>query len=194
MKRRYYIAYGSNLNVRQMAMRCPTARLVGTGVLEDYELQFKGAPYGAFATIGRKAGTAVPVAVWSLRPGDERSLDSYEGYPSHYFKKDLPVSMDDGSELTAMVYIMNQRMGFGVPDQRYYNTVYEGYENCGLDINILNQAVDESIALHRQRETEQANAASKYTWAEDEFEGEEADFEEDPAEEPDEDDPFQMHL
>ena len=27
MEKRYYIAYGSNLNVRQMMMRCPTARL-----------------------------------------------------------------------------------------------------------------------------------------------------------------------
>ena len=30
MEKRYYIAYGSNLNVRQMRMRCPTARIIGT--------------------------------------------------------------------------------------------------------------------------------------------------------------------
>ena len=54
-----YIAYGSNLNLRQMAMRCPTAQLVGTGEVRDYELQFKGAPYGAFATICAKEGAAV---------------------------------------------------------------------------------------------------------------------------------------
>ncbi|MGN1231560.1 MAG: gamma-glutamylcyclotransferase, partial [Anaerotignum sp.] len=28
--KKYYIAYGSNLNVRQMKFRCPTARIVGT--------------------------------------------------------------------------------------------------------------------------------------------------------------------
>ena len=30
MEKRYYIAYGSNLNVRQMRMRYPSARIIGT--------------------------------------------------------------------------------------------------------------------------------------------------------------------
>ena len=41
MERRYYIAYGSNLNVKQMKFRCPTARIIGTSVIKDYELLFK---------------------------------------------------------------------------------------------------------------------------------------------------------
>ena len=42
MKKNYYVAYGSNLNLRQMRYRCPTAKLCGTGQLKNYELQFKG--------------------------------------------------------------------------------------------------------------------------------------------------------
>ena len=42
MEKRYYIAYGSNLNIRQMKMRCPGARIIGTSVIEDYRLLFKG--------------------------------------------------------------------------------------------------------------------------------------------------------
>ena len=42
MQKRYYIAYGSNLNIRQMRMRCPHARVIGTSVIKDYELLFKG--------------------------------------------------------------------------------------------------------------------------------------------------------
>lgn len=35
--KRYYIAYGSNLNVPQMRWRCPDARIIGTGLpTEDY--------------------------------------------------------------------------------------------------------------------------------------------------------------
>lgn len=37
MEKRYYIAYGSNLNVQQMRMRCPSARIIGTSVLEDHK-------------------------------------------------------------------------------------------------------------------------------------------------------------
>ena len=34
LAKRYYIAYGSNLNVQQMQMRCPHAKVVGTAILE----------------------------------------------------------------------------------------------------------------------------------------------------------------
>ena len=47
-EKRYYIAYGSNLNVGQMRMRCPSARIIGTSVLKDYELLFKGSKTGSF--------------------------------------------------------------------------------------------------------------------------------------------------
>lgn len=36
MSKRLYVAYGSNLNIRQMKYRCPTAKLYGVGTIEDY--------------------------------------------------------------------------------------------------------------------------------------------------------------
>ena len=64
--KKYYLAYGSNLNVRQMALRCPTAKPVGSAVIKDYELLFKGSKTGAYLTIEPKSGAEVPVAVWSV--------------------------------------------------------------------------------------------------------------------------------
>lgn len=148
MSKKLYIAYGSNLNLRQMAMRCPSSTLFGTGTLENYELQFKGSPHSAFATITPQNGKSIPVAVWELHPKDEKVLDIYEGYPNHYFKQNLPVTVN-GHEISAMVYIMNPKMDFGIPTQRYYNTVYEGYQNCGMDVSVLNRAVDDSIEKFR---------------------------------------------
>ena len=92
MNKRFYVASGSNLNFRQMKARCPTAKLYGTGAIEGYELQFKGSPHSAFATIAPKEGACVPAAVWEIRPRDEAALDRYEGYPSHYFKRNVAVS------------------------------------------------------------------------------------------------------
>ena len=40
--KRHYIAYGSNLNVPQMRMRCPHATILGTANLKGWELLFKG--------------------------------------------------------------------------------------------------------------------------------------------------------
>lgn len=143
MSKRLYVAYGSNLNLEQMKYRCPTAKLYGTGEIKDYELQFKGHPNGAFATIAPKEDSSVPVAVWEIQPRDELSLDRYEGYPSHYFKQNIPVQLD-GEEVNAMVYIMNLKMDFGLPSPSYYHTVYVGYNDCGLNIDILDKAVGES--------------------------------------------------
>lgn len=46
--KKYYIAYGSNLNVRQMKFRCPTAKVVGTSVIKGYELLYKGSKTGSY--------------------------------------------------------------------------------------------------------------------------------------------------
>ena len=143
MNKKLYVAYGSNLNIRQMSHRCPHARLYGTGVIEDYELQFKGRSTSAFATIAPKEGSAVPVAVWEIDKMDEKFLDHYEGYPTHYFKQDVPVKLDD-QNVTAMVYIMDLKMEFGMPSSYYHQAVYEGYTDCGLDTKILEQAVLDS--------------------------------------------------
>ena len=148
MKRRLYVAYGSNLNLEQMKHRCPTSRLLGTGVINDYELQFKGFPTSAYATIAPKVGASVPVGVWEIGWMDERYLDRYEGYPSHYFKEKIPVQMQDGSQVDGMVYIMNPKMKFGMPSTHYYKVVHQGYIDCGLDTHVLNEAVQKSAGKY----------------------------------------------
>ena len=143
MSKRLYTAYGSNLNIRQMKHRCPGARLYGTGVIKNFELQFKGKPHSAFATIAPKDGASVPVAVWEISKRNEQALDRYEGYPSHYFKQDVSVQVD-GKEITAMAYVMNLKMNFGLPSPYYYEIVLEGYEDCRLNPAALAQALRES--------------------------------------------------
>lgn len=143
-KEKFYVAYGSNLNIRQMQMRCPTAKLYAVGEIKDYELQFKGMPDGAFATIAPQKGSSVPAAVWKIQPMDEWALDRYEGYPNHYFKETVPVQIGEKS-VDAMVYIMNLKMDFGVPTDSYYKTVRQGYMDCGLATDVLDEAVHNSM-------------------------------------------------
>lgn len=193
MSKRLYVAYGSNLNIRQMQHRCPTAKLYGTGIVSDYELQFKGQPNCAFATIAPKEGAEVPVAVWEIQPQDERSLDRYEGYPSHYFKQNIPVQLD-GEEVDAMVYIMNLKMKFGMPSPYYYQTVLEGYHDCGLDTEVLDQAVRNSAQNFYKDYSQKSQQQTLFDLDESEYEDEEFDGEEekfaDEEAELDESDPF----
>ena len=60
--KKYYIAYGSNLNVQQMKFRCPGAKVVGKSVIKNYELLYKGSKTGSYLTIEKKNGSVVPVA------------------------------------------------------------------------------------------------------------------------------------
>ena len=105
MKTKLYIAYGSNMDIRQMSFRCPTAKLIGTSEVEGYRLLFKGSQTGAYATIEKADGYKVPVIVWEIGETDERNLDRYEGFPTFYYKKDLTVSVN-GKREKAMAYIM----------------------------------------------------------------------------------------
>ena len=146
--KKYYLAYGSNLNLRQMALRCPTAKAVGTAVIKDYELLFKGSKTGAYLTIEPKVGAEVPVAVWSVEPADEQRLDMYEGYPTFYYKAelDLPVRYFSGKTVVrkAFVYIMREDRPLGLPGGSYVQTCLEGYRNFGFDESILLAALDNS--------------------------------------------------
>lgn len=49
--KKYYLAYGSNLNVQQMKYRCPDAKSVGTAWIHGYQLMFKGSKTGSYLTI-----------------------------------------------------------------------------------------------------------------------------------------------
>ena len=145
MNKRYYIAYGSNLSVEQMAHRCPDARVVGTAILYGWQLLFKGC-----ATIEPNPEKNTPVLVWEISERDEKGLDYYEGFPSFYYKKELEVEVfpTEGGEpmtLNAMVYIMDEKHICSMPSPYYYKVLKEGYEAFHFPRHVLTQALSDSI-------------------------------------------------
>lgn len=130
--KKYYVAYGSNLNKRQMKYRCPNAKPVCAGFLKDYELMFKGSKTGAYATIEPQEGSSVPVGIWEISKTDEKNLDRYEGYPTFYYKKDVDVHTERGI-IRAMVYIMHEKFPFGQPSEHYCDVCLEGYDDFELN-------------------------------------------------------------
>lgn len=146
MEKRYYVAYGSNLNVQQMRMRCPSARIMGTSVIQNYRLMFKGSLTGSYLTIEPEKGCSVPVAVWEVTAEDERSLDRYEGFPSFYYKKEmeLPVTGIRTGKVRrrkVFVYIMHEERDFGVPSSFYMRTCADGYRYFRFDLETLLEAL-----------------------------------------------------
>lgn len=147
---KYYIAYGSNMDEKQMAFRCPKASFVGTTEVQGYELLFKGTRTGAYATIEEKKGGVVPALVWKITESDEESLDHYEGYPTFYHKKDLCVTVN-GAKIIAMVYIMDDKRKKGIPSPRYYLVLKNAYIKYNFDRNILKKALNKSTRGKRYR-------------------------------------------
>jgi len=142
--KKLYIAYGSNLNLSQMASRCPTAKVLGTSEMKGWRLLFRGAHAGAVATVEPFKGGSVPVLVWEITPADEAALDRYEGWPFLYRKENVKVKLN-GKSVTAMVYIMNDGRPLGQPSCYYYSTILEGYKSAGFDVDILRKATTDSV-------------------------------------------------
>lgn len=147
MKKKYYLAYGSNLNIDQMAFRCPSATIAGIAELEDYRLLFRGSHTGAYLTVEPCPGASVPVGVWELTEADEAALDRYEGFPAFYYKKTVPVVMRseafdlDESRIEALIYIMHEDRPLGIPSGAYLSTCGEGYLDWGFDFAPLEDAL-----------------------------------------------------
>lgn len=143
--RKYYIAYGSNLSVSQMARRCPDAKVVGKAILKDWKLVFR-----LHATIEPAEGYCVPVLIWAISDQDEARLDRYEGYPKYYIKQNIQLTAHrlngkNKKDITGMVYIMCKGRPIIPPMADYYITIYEGYDRFGFDKDILRTAATDAF-------------------------------------------------
>ncbi len=135
MANRLYAAYGSNLNLRQMSVRCPDAIPVGKAMLKDWQLTFRGV-----ATLEPNADAETPVGIWKITPKDEAALDRYEGYPRLYRKEFADIVLN-GVKVKAMLYLMNDGLP-SMPTKWYLDAIAQGYEDVGLDTVHLTKALE----------------------------------------------------
>lgn len=148
--KKYYLAYGSNLNVRQMRFRCPNAVPVGTATLDGYRLLFKGSKTGAYLTVERHRGSTVPLGVWEVDETDEKNLDRYEGDPAFYYKKSVKLNVrslygDREQILDAFLYIMHEERHLGLPSAQYVSVCRQGYTDFGFNEKFLRRALADSM-------------------------------------------------
>lgn len=117
-----YFAYGSNIDIDRMRERCPTAEVLGSGVLRDYRLEF------TVYSQGWGAGTADIVyeprqEVWGivyvLDTQDLHGLDADEGYPDHYRRVQLPVEVDGTEHPGVWAYEVARKVSFVPPKCKY---------------------------------------------------------------------------
>lgn len=141
-----YLAYGSNLNLEQMYRRCPQSKLVATCELSGWKTTFRGNRRGCgVMNLEKSKNGIVPVGIFEITENDEKNLDRYEGYPTLYYKKyfilDLPQL---GGKRKVMAYVMTNGHEIADPWIDYYNTILQGYIDCGFDPQILIDSYNEN--------------------------------------------------
>ncbi|ORW36810.1 replication protein [Mycobacterium paraense] len=126
-RRHPYFAYGSNLCVRQMALRCPDATDPLPAVLADHDWLIN---QRGVATVEPFAGAQVHGVLWLISDDDLAALDSAEGVPVRYRRDRLTVHTGDGPS-PAWVYI-DHRVNPGPPRPGYLPRVIDGAVHHGL--------------------------------------------------------------
>ena len=143
-KKKYYLAYGSNLNLKEMSKRCPIAKPIGTIILLDYHLIYRGSQDGySYLTIEPQKTSIVPLGLFELTKKDIINLDIYEGYPNLYDKVTIPI-MINKKQREALIYIMKKGFDCHLPHSSYIKTCIEGYQDFGFDLDILERALIET--------------------------------------------------
>lgn len=137
-----YFAYGSNLNLQQMKKRCPTARLLGTGTVEDYQLLIRGRCEGeSYLTVEPKQGEKVPVAAFTVEPSDVEELDIYEDVAGGLYRiEPICTEISGHGMISGFWYVMNDADRLP-PSQEYWDAVVEGYHDMGFDTAVLEKAL-----------------------------------------------------
>ena len=131
----YYIAYGSNTLEEQMKRRCPDSRLIGTAMLDGFELQFQGT-----ATVVPKQGAWTPVLIWEISELDEIRLDVCEGVHNGVYRKEMQEIQIGGKIISGMMYVKNDGK-ISPPKNDYAQRIFQGYVQHNMNVKYLNDAI-----------------------------------------------------
>ena len=103
-----YFAYGSNMDEKQMAYRCPGAVPVEKAFADGYRFALDEA---GVATILPEKGSTVEGILWEITPENQTALDRYEGISCNcYRREEIHVRSKNLNE-KALVYISNRNTG-----------------------------------------------------------------------------------
>tara|TARA_Y100001970_G_scaffold280763_1_gene390277 strand:+ start:109 stop:579 length:471 start_codon:yes stop_codon:yes gene_type:complete len=134
----YYFAYGSNMNPRRVRSRGIAYRDLYSGKLAGYELKFNKFSTkrpGSAANVIKSQDSCTQGVLYLLAKADQICvMDLFEGFPSHYNRKLLPIKTGSRT-VSAWVYIANSEfIREGLPPPRWYlDHLLEGKKFLSVD-------------------------------------------------------------
>ena len=130
--RMLYFAYGSNLNIEQMKMRCPLAKPLKGIMIPNWRLVFRG-----YADIEPYKDAILLGGLWEITQECEKVLDKYEGVKGGLYRK----CYFPYEDRQVLYYRMNDNEIY-YPPSWYVEVIAEGYRDFNLELADLSAAVD----------------------------------------------------
>jgi gamma-glutamylcyclotransferase (GGCT)/AIG2-like uncharacterized protein YtfP len=138
----YYFAYGSNLDLLQMQLRCPDAQFVSTAKLDGYRVCFPRRSVirdCAVISIEPSMSECVWGALYELDGTDIQRLDEREGYDkrrdralNQFNRITVRVETADERAVVAEVYVAVATPNPGQPSPQYVGYLVASAAECGL--------------------------------------------------------------
>lgn len=156
-----YFAYGSNMSVKRLKQRVPSAVPVGCHILKEHDLRFhKSSDDGsgkcdAFFT--GNCDNRIFGALYEIDPGEKPDLDRVEGLGYGYNEKEVTVFSVDGTPCHAYTYIATDINEALKPYSWYLNHVLIGAKDTSLPTDYIEQisATPSFEDRNRARDAEQ---------------------------------------
>ena len=123
-------AYGSNLDLIQMKIRCPSSKIISKGSLSDYRLDFNRYSSGwggGVADVIPANGSEVWGLVFELSDNDMDRLDFYEGCykdrTSLYERSKVVINTPKGPIPDVWLYTVVEKQKFEAPTAKYLGII-----------------------------------------------------------------------
>jgi gamma-glutamylcyclotransferase (GGCT)/AIG2-like uncharacterized protein YtfP len=122
-----------------MKVRCPAARKACKLILPHGRLIFRGV--ADVDIVKDDPDAKIQGGLWEITPECEKALDRFEGVAGGFYEKRYMLLRVNNEKRRCLFY-KKRSNGVMRPYGGYYETILKGYEDFGLDVTFLKEALD----------------------------------------------------
>ena len=140
MSRCLYFAYGSNLDLGQMAERCPGSTVEGYATLPDHRLVFRGPSVrrgSGVASVDPAPGHAVRGLLFEVGEACLQVLDRIEGHPGWYRREWKELDLEAGTQARVLLYRLPEWVELMAPGEGYLDQLRRAYHHHAFPVDAL---------------------------------------------------------
>ena len=135
-------AYGTNISQGEMKSHSEDVVFIGYGTLENFQLKFRGFANHGVATLEKKKGASVPIAVYDISQKARLTLDNFETFPYAYKRLKVKATFN-GKPIKGFVYVLKLKLPPQMPNNEYIKALRLGYFVANFDDAPINEAIVE---------------------------------------------------